>query len=96
MNSTDAETRQPLVKLPREPAVKFLHDRTALGLVQLEPGLWRQFLLPGDRVVVANHPQRLQHVATLLRKIVHHADELPPGVGHAVGNNRFQFEWQVA
>ncbi len=87
---------QLLVQLPFQPIVQLLHRRPALLLMPLQPRSGDSWRLPGDGIVAVNHGERFEQVAALLRKTIVHVDELPPGMGQAVGQDRLQFARQVA
>ena len=61
-----------------------------------QPLFGREIALAGDRVVVVDHTERLQHVPALFGKTVNHLHELPPTVGQAIGYDRFQLGGQVS
>ena len=75
--------------------MKFLHGRTAPGLVKEQSLLRRKILLQSDRVVAVGYGKRLQHMPAFLGKLFHHIHELPPAVGQAIAKNRLQFTRQI-
>jgi hypothetical protein len=56
----------------------------------------REVPLSGDRAVVIDCGERLQHVLAFFRKHVGHIHELSPTVGQAVGHDRLQLARQIA
>ncbi len=73
-----------------------IHRLLALDAVVLQTPRGRHLSLPSDGVVVIDHLQRFQHVATLVRKTVVNLDELTARVGQAVGHDRFQLFGEIA
>ena len=85
-----------LIQLTMEPTVQFLHHRTAVGLMKLQPLLSRQPVLLRLRVVALDHFRGFQHVAVLVGKTFVHLNELSPPVRQAVGHNSLERTWQIA
>ena len=84
-----------LVELLAKPGMEFLHDRTTVGLMQEQPLRRQEIPLLGERVVVIDHREQLQHVAALLGKPLRHIDELPSPVRQAIAQDRLQPARQV-
>ena len=53
--------------------------------MESETGLRGQFQVFGLLVVVIDLPELLEHMVTILGKILVDVDELPPSVGQAIG-----------
>ena len=58
--------------------------------------LGRQLTLPRHGIVAIDHGQRFEQVAARLGKAIVDVDELPPGMGQAVRQDRLQLARQVA
>jgi hypothetical protein len=57
-----------------------LHDRAALGLMELETSLRREAILLGQGVEVVNLAEALQDLAALGGEILDEVDELAPAM----------------
>ena len=64
--------------------------------MELQPRLGRQPTLPRHGIVAIDHGQRFEQVAARLGKAIVDVDELPPGMGQAMGQDRLQLARQVA
>ena len=68
------------VQLGLHPSMQRLHDRAALGLMELETSLRREAILLGQGVEVVNLAEALQDLAALGGEILDEVDELAPAM----------------
>jgi hypothetical protein len=64
--------------------------------MQAQTCFGREPLLAREGVVVIDHRERFQEVAARLGETIGHVDELPPGVGQAVRQDRPERAREVA
>jgi hypothetical protein len=76
--------------LPFAPAFELLHDGTAFFLLEPQTLIGIELPLPDQVVVMINFAEALDHMPAFLGKGVHDINEVPAGVGDAVGDNRLK------
>ncbi len=78
------------------PALEFLHDGGAFFLVESEALIGIELEVPGQVVVMIDFAEGFDHMPALFREMVHDIDEVPAGVGEAVGDNRLKRTGDIA